>query len=237
FQVFQIPMFFASHRELYHVLQELRPEFENRLEAKGYILLNWGNGGWVHLFSKEEVRTVDDLRKQKIFSWAGNEAMIQLWRQNGFQPVSLASTDLLTSLQTGIVNVVPTTPLAALSLQWFRQTPYMQDLGLAPLVGATVISSRAWKRLSPEVQEKLRRASRATEKELFSEIPRQDALAIRQMEERGLTVVPVDERQEKEWLEAAEIFAKFKRDNMKGDALLDRVRKARDSFRIQQSSR
>ncbi|MDA8017587.1 MAG: TRAP transporter substrate-binding protein DctP [Thermoanaerobaculia bacterium] len=237
FQVFQIPMFFASYEELFHVLETLRPDFEARLEAKGYVLLNWGNGGWVHLFSKLPVRELDDLKSQKLFSWAGDESMIQMWRENGFQPIALAATDIHTGLQTGLIEAVPTTPLAALSLQWFRETPYMQNLGLAPLVGATVISHRMWNRLTPEVRSALRAAARETEARLFAEIPEQDSEAVEQMSGRGLTVVEVDDQQETAWRAAAEDFAAVQRKQMAADAkdLLDRVQKIRDTYRAKHS--
>lgn len=235
FEIFQIPMFFASYDELFHVLDTLRPEFEARLEAKGYVLLNWGNGGWVHLFSKKPIRELDDLRKQKLFSWAGDDSMIQMWRQNGFQPVPLAATDIHTGLQTGMVEAVPTTPLAALSLQWFRETPYMQNLGLAPLVGATVMTQRMWGRLSPETQKALRKAARATETQLQKEIPEQDSEAIRQMSGRGMEVIDVSAEQEAAWRKAAEDFAATQQKQMDAEskALLDKVRKVRDAYRAQ----
>lgn len=236
FEVFEIPMFFESYEELYHVLETLRGDFEKRLDAKGYVLLHWGNGGWVHLFSKEPVVSVDDLRKQKLFAGAGNEGMIRMWRENGFQPVSLATTDVLTSLQTGMVQVIPTTPLAALSLQWFRQAPYMQDLGLAPLMGATVVSKRTWKRLKPETQAAMKKAAMEAEKAFKTQIPGQDAKAVEQMKGRGLKVSPVGDADRKAWAEAAEIFAKFKRDNIEDRAFLDRVIEVRDAFRASQGN-
>ena len=94
------------------------------------MLLHWGHGGWVHLFSRQPIRSVDDLKKQKLFVWAGDDALVQQWKKNGFQPVPLAATDILMGFQTKMIDAVPTTPIAALSLQWFRQTPYMLGLGL-----------------------------------------------------------------------------------------------------------
>lgn len=235
FEVFQIPMFFESYDELFHVLEEMRPELEKRLEERGYKMLNWGQGGWVHLFSKKPIRGVDDLRAQKLFTWSGDDAMVQLWRQNGFQPVALASTDILTGLQTGMIEVVPTTPLAALSLQWFRQTPYMQELGLAPLVGATVVTERAWKRLSPEAQKAILAAARETEERLMEEIPDQDRRAVEQMSERGMEVIPVTDAQAAEWRQAAETFIAFQLEHMEATDLLKRVREVRDGYRAQQT--
>ena len=231
FEIFEIPMFFESYDELFHVLAKTRPLLEKRLESKGYLMLNWGQGGWVHIFSKKPVRSVDDLRRLKIFSVANNEGMLQLWRRNGFQPVSLAVTDMLTGLQTGMIDAMPTTPLAALSLQWFRQTPYMQDLGLAPLVGATVITRRAWQKLSPAHQKKLLSAAQRTEKRLQEEIPDQDRRAVEQMTRHNMQVIEVTAEQEREWRKTAEEFIEFKLGSMQAKDLLELARKERDAFR------
>lgn len=231
FEIFEIPMFFDSYGELFHVLEKTRPALEKRLADKGYVLLNWGQGGWVHIFSKQPVSSVDDLKKLKIFSVADNEAMLQLWRQNGFQPVSLAVTDMLTGLQTGMIEALPTTPLAALSLQWFRQTPYMQDLGLAPLIGATVITQRVWNRLSPEDQKKLKAAAAKTEQRLMREIPDQDKRAVEQMSQRGMNVVDVTPEQEREWRETAEDFIELKMESIEVKDLLELARRERDAYR------
>lgn len=231
FEIFEIPMFFDSYDELFHVLEKTRPTLEARLEKQGYVLLNWGQGGWVHFFSKHPIRTVEDLQKQKLFVWAGNAPMVQLWRENGFQPVPLAATDILTGLQTGMIEALPSTPLAALSFQWFRQTPYMQNIGLAPLVGATVITTKAWNKLSPEAQQKIRAAGLVTEKELMKQIPAQDRSAVEQMVGRGMSVVEVAEDVKVQWRKAAETFIQFKREQMEAKDLLDLARKERDAFR------
>jgi TRAP-type C4-dicarboxylate transport system substrate-binding protein len=234
FEIFEIPMFFDSYEELFYVLDALRPELEKRLEAKGYVLLNYGQGGWVHFFSKKPISSVEDLRQQKLFVWAGNDPMVQLWKQNGFKPVPLAATDILTGLQTGMIDAFPTTPLAALAFQWFRQTPYMQGLGLAPLVGATVLTKRAWNRLAPEVQKKIRSSARKTEKRLNAEIPDQDKRAVEQMSQRGLTVTEVDPATEAVWRREAEIFIDYKREHLDAKDILEHALREREAFRSQQ---
>lgn len=207
FRVFAIPMFFESWDEVHHVLGVLRPDLERRLAEKGYQLVLWGHGGWVHLFSRQPIRALDDLRKQKLFVWAGDDALVQRWRQQGFQPVALAATDATMGFQTGMIDVIPTTPLAALTLQWFRQARYMQGLGLAPLVGAVVVQRAAWEKVAAPERAKLAAAAAATEVKLAAEVPRQDAQAVEQMKARGLTVVEIDDAQRRAWHEAAESFA------------------------------
>jgi TRAP-type C4-dicarboxylate transport system substrate-binding protein len=231
FEIFEIPMFFASYEELFYVIEKMRPKLEKRLEDRGYVLLHWMHAGWIHLFSKQPIKVVDDLRKQKLFVWAGNDHLVQLYRKNGFHPVPLSATDVMTGLQTGMIEALPNTPLAALSLQWYRQTPYMQDLGLAPLIGGTVMTAKTWESLSPEVQGKVRAIALETEKKLKKEVPVQDDKAVVEMRKRGLTVTEVPADTMGEWRKEAERFAELKREQMTEKDLLDELRRLRDAFR------
>lgn len=231
FEIFQIPFFFDSWDELYYVLDKLRPELEKRLEAKGYVFLQWGHGGWVHMFSRQPVRSLPDLQKQKIFTWAGNDMMVDLWRRAQFQPVALAATDILTGLQTGMIDVVPTPPLAALTLQWFRTTPNMLGEGLAPLIGATVISKKTWDGLPADTRTQLLEVAKATDAKLATEIPQQDKSAIDQMKQRGLTVTTIDAAARAAWQKAADDMASGVRERLNDKALLEMAMAARAEFR------
>ncbi|HVS02409.1 MAG TPA: TRAP transporter substrate-binding protein DctP [Thermoanaerobaculia bacterium] len=208
FNVFAIPRFFDSYEELFHVADALRPLFAERLEKEGYTLLNWGHAGWVHLFTTQPVHVPTDLKALKLFASAGDNRMVQWWKSNGYHPVPLASTDIMTGLQTGMIQALPTTPLAALTLQWYRTTPYMLDLGLAPLVGATVVANRTWNKLSPADRAVLLAVGEQVEGRLEAAIPEQDQQAIEQMQARGLELTrPRTPEEEKAWREAAATFA------------------------------
>ncbi|HEY3215532.1 MAG TPA: TRAP transporter substrate-binding protein DctP, partial [Candidatus Eisenbacteria bacterium] len=76
FQIFGIPMLFDSYDELFWVLDRMEPVLRKRLEAKGFVLLNWGYGGWAHFFTREPVRSVAEVRKLKIFVPAGDDRMV-----------------------------------------------------------------------------------------------------------------------------------------------------------------
>lgn len=229
FKVFTIPLFYDSYDELLFVLEAMEPYLTAKLEERGFVFLHWGHGGWVHLFSKNPIRQVADLKHQKLFVWAGQDEMVQWWMRSGFQPVALAATDIMTGLQTGMIEVLPTTPLAALNLQWFRQTPYMHELGLAPLVGATVVSKQAWKKISAEDQEALVAAARRTEEELEKGIPDQDRQAVDAMIQRGLEVIEVED--DSEWRESAREFADTMRESIVPAEALDRALAERKRFR------
>lgn len=233
FEVFAIPMFYESYEDLFHVMDALEPIMTQRLAERGFVFLGWGLGGWARLFTSAPIRTVDDLRKMKMFVSAGDDPRVQYWKNNGFRPVPLAITDILTGLQTGLIDGLATTPLAALMLQWYRQAPYMMDIELAPLIGATIITDKAWARLPAESRSSLTASARKLEDALRREIPPQDDEAIREMGKRGLTVVSPERGGEQAgpWRKLSDGLARHMRGSIVPAEVYDRAVEARDEYR------
>lgn len=231
FKVFGIPLFFDSYEEFAYVLDRLGPTLAERVEKKGFVLLHWIHGGWIHIFSKKKVETVDDLKSVKMFTSAGSHEMVRVWQENGFKPVPLATTDVLTGLQTGMIEGIPAPPVGALAMQWFRHTPYMLEPGVAPLVGATIVSQRAWNRISEADREVLRRSAEQVEARLAAEIPEKDRESVAEMRKRGLEIIRVDAGDGGErWRAAAAAFAERMRGHVPAD-VLDLALRYRDEFR------
>jgi TRAP-type C4-dicarboxylate transport system substrate-binding protein len=229
FEAFGIPMLFDSWEELEGVLIELEPYFRDQLESQGFVFLNWAHGGWAHIFSANPVRSVDDLRKVKLFVTAGDDKRVQWWKNNGFQPRPLAVTDILTGLQTGMIDAMVTTPLVTMSMQWYRKIPYMHNLPLGPLLGANVMTKRSWNRLPEESRTALLGAAKDLETQIFSRISEDDATSIRLMEERGLTVV--ESADEAEWREQIRRFATDMRGGIVPAETFDLMIETRDKVR------
>ena len=204
---------------------------KQRLEKKGFVLLNWGHGGWAYFFSKQPITSLVDLRKTKMFAWAGDDRMVQMWKSSGFQPVPLAATDIMPALNTGMIDALPTTPLAAASLQWFRQAPYMANVGLGPLVGGLVITRQAWAKLSEADRAVMMKACDRTEMRLSREVPVQDSSSVKEMQGRGLKLVPIKASELAEWRELADDFSKKMRGSIVPGDILDQALAARDEYR------
>jgi len=231
FNVFGIPFFFESDAEALHVLQALTPRLREALAAQGLVLLDWGHGGWVHVFSAQPVNGIDDLRGAKLFTAAGDEGMVQWYRQNGFQPVPLELTDVLMGLNTGLIDAYLSPPYGALVFQWYRQTAHMLDVPMGPLFGATVMTERAWARIDEADREALLAAAAAMRESLFAEVPRQDREAVEEMRKRGLTVTAVDPAAAVALrAEVEALIATWRGDRVPAD-IFDAAVAARDAFR------
>ena len=192
FNVFSIPFFFQTDEELSYVQQKLAPQLARRAEAKGFHIVNWGSAGWVTVFSKQSIKTIDQLKQAKLFTSQGDDRMVQWYKSNGFHPTALASGDMVGSLTTGLIDAVPIPPYPASRLQLHTTAKFMLELRLAPLVVATVISNDVWNKITPEDRAKMQAAAEIMEKRLMAEAPTQETVAIREMVNRGLTVTRLD---------------------------------------------
>jgi TRAP-type C4-dicarboxylate transport system substrate-binding protein len=194
-----LPMLIETDDELDYIIERLGPDFESRLADKGFKVLNWSSAGWVHFFSKEPVTTPDDMKKRKLFFWGSDTVYVELLKKWGFSPVPLAITDLLPSLQTGLVDAFPAPPAAALAFQWFALAPNMTDFRWQPLPGTTVISMRQWNRIPPDLRPLLEQAAREVGRRLQARIRRLELEAIEVMKEHGLAIHSVPPAVVEEW--------------------------------------
>ena len=229
----QVPMMFDSYEELDYVRDRIAPKLEERIESAGvqHKMLFWSDGGWVHMFSKKPARTPEDIQRMKLFTSAGDPETEKLWKSFGFNVVPLAPTDILTSLQTGLIDAVDVPPLAALFYRIYEQAKYMMDLKLAPLVAGGVISKRAWDRIPAQYHEPMLRAAREAGLKLRDEIRRLGPDSIEEMKQRGLKVTSLDDQTVEAWHALAEgAYPKIRGSYCPAD-LFDEVKRLRDEYR------
>lgn len=219
-----MPMMFRSWEELDHVREKLRPELEGKLAAKGYVVLIWGEGGWVQFFAKEPMVHPEEFKRARIFAWSGDLLQPDVMKKLGYHPVSLPIGDILPALETGMVDVVPVAPLWALVGQFDRVTRNMLRINWVPIVGATVMRKQAFDAMKPEAREALLAASRKATQDLRAHRAVQDEESIRAMEARGLKVRDMTPELEREWRAVAERSWPQVRGTMVPADTFDRVR-------------
>jgi TRAP-type C4-dicarboxylate transport system substrate-binding protein len=206
-----IPMMFRSLEEVDYIGSKLQPLLARQMEAKGFVVLFWSDAGWVHFFSKKAMETPDELRKMKIFNWAGDTHGAGIWRSAGFQPVQLDPSEIVPMLETGVISAVPTPPFAALATQVYDKAPHMLDLNWAPLVGALVIRKSVWDKLPADAKPVLLQSAMEAGKANKIQGRAESARAVEAMKAKGLTVHPVTPALEEAWRKTAEsIYAELK---------------------------
>jgi TRAP-type C4-dicarboxylate transport system substrate-binding protein len=221
----KMPMVFRSWDELDYVREKLRPRLERRFLDKGFVVLCWGDAGWVRFFSKQPALRAADYRPMKVFAWSGDAPQADLMKSLGYRPVVLGVADILPALQTGMIDMVPSTPFWALTLQIYPHARHMLELDWAPLVGAIVVTRALWDAMSPEGREALRAAAEDAGVRMRALSRREQQEAVEAMRKRGLVVHPVTPEVEAEWRAMAETLYPQVRGRMVPAAMFDEVQR------------
>ncbi|MBL8405362.1 MAG: TRAP transporter substrate-binding protein DctP [Dechloromonas sp.] len=199
-----MPLMFRSWEEVDYVREKMRPAMEKKFLDKGFVVLAWGDAGWVRFFSKEPAVRPDDFRKMKFFAWGSEVEQQEIMKSLGYTPVPLETADILPSIQTGMINAVPSTPYFALATQVYTTASNMLDLNWAPIVGALIITKKAWDELTPEGQAAVREAGAKAGVQLRAKARQEVDDAVDAMKKRGLTVNKPNAEQMKEWNDLAD---------------------------------
>jgi TRAP-type transport system periplasmic protein len=226
-----MPMSFRSLDEVDYVGVKLRPLLEERMLAKGYVALFWSDSGWVRFFSKSRVVYPDDLRKLKLFCWAGDVRGYDLWKASGFNPVALETAGIAQGLMSDTINAISTPPFFALAGQLNDQTKYMLELNWAPLVGAAVVRKKSWDRIPAETRAAMLKIAADTGKQIQINGRTENQAAVDAMVKRGLIVQKVTPQIEEEWRTAVQKFENQIRGKMVPADMYDEAQRLLKEFR------
>ena len=199
-----MPLLFRNWDEVDYVREKMRPAMEKKFLDKGFVVLAWGDAGWVRFFSKEAALRPDDFKRMKFFAWGSEPEQQSIMKSLGYTPVPLETTDILPAIQTGMINVVPSTPYFALASQIYNAAPNMLEINWAPIVGALVVTKKAWDEMAPEVRDAVRATSEKAGVQIRAKARQEVDDAVDAMKKRGLTVNKPNAEQMREWNDLAE---------------------------------
>jgi TRAP-type transport system periplasmic protein len=223
------PMMIESNEELDYVLPKIQGKLEQLLEKKGYVALQWIQVGQVRFFCTKGHATPAEMGEHKLFAWDSDPGTVKMWKAAGFKPITLSATDLMASLQTGMVSCVPGPPLYLFTARIFEKANHMIDVPWGLVIGATLVQKKVWEKVPAELRPKLLEIARALGEKSEAEVRRMNVEAVDSMKKSGLTVVTPSDMGL--WRKAAEATWPVMRGGVVPAEFFDEVKKARDEFR------
>ncbi len=194
-----LPLLFKNWEEVDYVREKMRASLEKKFFDKGFVVLAWGDSGWVRFFSKEPALRPTDYLKMKFFAWGAESEQQEIMKSLGYTPVPLETSDILPAIQTGMITVVPSTPYFALASQIYSTAPNMLEINWAPIVGALVITRKAWDDMGDSAQQVVRSAGEKAGLEMRTKARQEVDDAVAAMKQRGLVINKPNAEQMKEW--------------------------------------
>jgi len=229
-----LPTFFSSEAEVECTFEKVRPKLEAAFGQKGYVVLQWSRIGAMALFCKAPYRTPAEMANAKIFAWEGDPKSVDAFRAVGFRPVVLSSTDLVPSLQTGMIDCVTNVPLYVLTTRMFEKANHMMDVPWGYIYGATIVRKETWEKVPAALRPQLQAISVELGAKVDAEVRKLAVDAVTAMKKQGLTVVPVDPAP---WRAAMEKSWPVVRGGVVPAAFFDEVKGYRDACRASGNKR
>jgi len=189
-RILDAPLFFKNYDEVEYIEQKYDADFNKALADGGFVLLGWAEVGFIYVFSSKQVTTFADLKTLKAWMWEGDPIAQAAYQAIGVSPVPLSITDVMTSLQTGMVDSVYSSPYALIALQWFTRVGYAMTQPLADALGAAVISKKIYDSLPDDLKNILTTNAKKYLALLTASSRLDNAKALETLKQRGMKFVP-----------------------------------------------
>jgi TRAP-type C4-dicarboxylate transport system substrate-binding protein len=187
--VYGLPFNFRSYAEADYVRGKMDAQLLDGLKKSGFVGFGLTENGFAYLLSGHPVRRVEDLKGHKVWVPEGDPISAAAFQAVGVSPVPLPLTDVLTGLQTGLVDTVGTSAVGAIALQWHTRVKYLADLPLSYLSGGLVIERKAFEKLSPADQAAVREVLERNTAELNRRSREDGERAMKALQKQGIEVL------------------------------------------------
>jgi len=150
--LYGLPFLFNDLEEVALVRKALDPYLQKELAKVGYASFGMASGGFAQIMSNKPVYSIDDIRGQRVWVPEGDTISYAAMERFGLSPVTLPVTDVLTGLQTGLIDVIGSSAIGALVLQWHTKVSHVSTMPVSYLFAVMVVEQKHMKKLTPADQ-------------------------------------------------------------------------------------
>ena len=194
-----LPMMFNTIDEVKYVRTYVEPELRQRLEDAGYVNFGFAGAGFAYMMSNTPTRTRKDLEGQKVWTPEGDRVSYAALRALGVAPVTMPITDVMTGLQTDLLDMVSVPPVGAVVFQWHTRLSYITELPVAYVYAAMLIDKRAFSKISPDDQAVVREVMEGLYRKFDQNGIKDNNEAMQALLEGGMQMTPTDASQVNQW--------------------------------------
>ncbi len=202
-QIYAQPFKFKSLDEVDHVRQFMDSYILEGLDKGGFVVFGIIGGGFAYIMSKEPIETVDDLRNRKVWIPDNDHISQDSIKVFGVTPIPLPISDVRTSLQTGLIDTIGTSPVGAVVLQWHNQIKYVMNIPLIYLYAALAIDKNQFLKIDETDRQTLSRVMTSALQEIDIQNRKDDIEAIETLKGRGVTFITPSKQALDEWYRIA----------------------------------
>lgn len=159
FRVMAIPFLLESYEEIDHVKKGLLPTFKEQFREKGLELISLTEVGFIYAMSTDPIGTLKELKQSKNWIPTGDPISEAFLKKLDITPVQLSIPDVLSSLQSGLIDTVYNSLYGSIVLQWFTKANYIVNLPYGYAYGVFAVDHKKFAKLPPSHQQVIRDAA------------------------------------------------------------------------------
>jgi len=197
--IYSLPFLFHDLQQVDYVRRQMDARLIKHLEDSGFVSFGLAEGGFAYMMSEHQIRTVDDLRQQKVWSPSGSDVAEAVFSSAGITAVQLPLSDVLTAMQTGLVDTIMASPIGAIALQWHTKIKYVIDVPLTYLSAMLVIDKKAFDKLSSDDAAMVRKVMAQTFRDIDAENRKDNNAAREALKNQGIEFITLSSETLKSW--------------------------------------
>jgi len=159
FRVMSMPFLFDSYGEVDYVLQGLLPTLIEEFRKEKLELISLTEVGFIYAMSTKPVGSIAALKSSTNWIPSGDPVSRALLTSLGITPVQLSIPDVLSSLQSGLVDTVYNSLYGSIILQWFTKAKYITDMPYGYAYGAFLLDGKSFGKLPEKYKELIHAAA------------------------------------------------------------------------------
>jgi TRAP-type C4-dicarboxylate transport system substrate-binding protein len=196
--VLTLPGFLNTYEELDRVRDRMAGEFEAMFTKENMKLVGWGDAGKTRLFSAEPIQAPSQIKAMRPWVWKDDPIFVEFYQVIGASAVRLGVPEVYPALQTRMVDVIASSALTAVALQWYTRVKYMTAHNSAIIAGGTVMRKDKYDELPPELREVFDSTSKRAHELLNKTIRKDDDKAYQVVLKKGIKPIEAGDKQA-EW--------------------------------------
>ncbi len=203
-QLYSLPLVLRSEQETAAIREQFDSRLISGLQKKGFTSFGLAEVGFAYAMAQEPVASVASARKQKVWVPDNDPGAVRLLDGFGISAIPLSIADVLTGLQTGLIDAIASPPYGTIALQWHSQVRHGIDLPLMYVYGSLVVSNRQFKKLSAEDAAIVREVMGKAVAEVDEGARRDDIKAKAALTNQGITWHQPTAAERQEWIDLAQ---------------------------------
>ncbi|MEW8026185.1 MAG: TRAP transporter substrate-binding protein DctP [Candidatus Thiodiazotropha sp.] len=223
-QVYTLPFQFRNLQEVDAVRRVMDPQIIEGLKNQGYISFGLSEGGFAYLLSNSPVTSTENMKDLKIWIPEGDQVNASMFQELGISPVPLPLTDVLTGLQTGLIDTIASAPIGAIALQWHTRVGYLTQVPLAYLYATLVLKEMAFNKLQKTDQSIVKQILESAFERIDSQNRKDNEQAMLALRKQGVEFISPSPAQQQAWETHASItLQKLSKEKIFSEGMLKRM--------------